>query len=116
MTHEQILALLSAHVIPFGTEAVMQETIARILHTGGVEFTREVALSPRDRIDFTAGRIGIECKVAGGRANVLEQLLRYAGSSAIDSLILVTSRRGHRFTTTEIGGKSLSVVWVAVHL
>lgn len=44
----------------------------------------------------------------------MRQLHRYAAVDLIDHLILVTSKPRHRaFMPSEIGGKSLTVVWIA---
>lgn len=116
MTHSDLTALLRSYVIPFGTEADMQAHIYRILTEAGIEFAPEVRLTPSDRIDVLAGTVGIECKVDGSLGEVAQQLLRYASSDKVESLILVTRRRSHREITDTLGGKPVSLVWVAGHL
>ncbi len=95
---------------PFGAnEAKVQEQIAEALTSGGVEFKREVKLSPKDRIDFLVGTVGIEVKVKGRTADVEAQLLRYAASDRITELVLITARAQHAKVALELNGKP---VWV----
>lgn len=78
-------------------EADLQRGIADILYGLGVAFTREAPLgADLGRIDFLAGRIGIEAKTQGSSQALGRQLTRYAQSSAIATLIVVTTRRHHR--------------------
>lgn len=97
----------------FGNEKDLQDGVALALFHEDVLFTREQKLARSGTIDFLVGRIGIECKVDGGASAVLAQLQRYALTTELDALILVTSRHTHRFETTVIGGKPFRVVWIA---
>jgi hypothetical protein len=74
----------------------MQSAIAAALIQEGIEFRAEYRLAPRDRIDFLAGGVGIETKIAGSYIEVASQLLRYAESPLVTGLILVTNRASHR--------------------
>lgn len=94
-------------------EDELQRGLAAALEADGFEIEREVILSPRDRIDILAGRVGIEVKVAGQAASVVRQLERYAESDRVDELVLVTSRVRHLAVPSEIGGKPVSVVAIA---
>lgn len=78
-------------------EADLQRGIAHVLDGLGVPFTREVSLeADLGRIDFLAGRTGIEAKTRGSSQALRRQLARYAQSAAIATLIVVTTRRHHR--------------------
>lgn len=91
----------------------LQADIAYLLGSMGIEFRREVALNSKDRIDFVAGKIGIEAKVDGSHDQVLRQLSRYAQSDSIESILLVTRRSVHRrMDGTELNGKKIYVFWV----
>ena len=66
---------------------------AQALATGGIEYLHEVTLSPRCRIDFLAGAVGIEIKKgrpAPGR--LAGQLARYAQSDRVKALIVLVER------------------------
>lgn len=86
-------------------EHALQAGIDQALREAGYVPRREVILSPRDRIDFMIGHLGIEVKVAGTAATVIRQLRRYAAHPDIDSLMLVTTR----VQLSALGGCSLSV-------
>lgn len=73
----------------------------------------EVRLSPRDRIDFVVGRVGVEVKVAMSGDTVLRQLARYAAHDDVDELLLVTTKATHRGMPAEVGGKPLNVLFLA---
>ncbi len=90
-------------------EDQLQEAAARVITEAGFDVQREVRLSPRDRIDLLAGRVGIEVKVDGGTAAVLRQLTRYAQSGQVDELILLTSRARHQMPA-QIDGIPVRVV------
>lgn len=111
---DQLTAALQGYRIRFGTEALMQRDVGEALAASGYLATPELPLTARDRIDFYVSelQIGVECKVGGGPSAVLAQLLRYAASSEIDGLILVTRRRAHLFPEQQLGGKPLRIVYV----
>jgi hypothetical protein len=73
----------------------------------------EVRLTPRDRIDFLVGRVGVEAKVAMSPDAVLRQLARYAEHPDVDDLLLVTTKATHRGLPTVVGGKPLQVLFLA---
>lgn len=112
----EIIELLMSHRLRFGTELQLQDDVEAVLSSARILFDREKRLGG-DPIDFlTLHGIGIECKVAGSPSAVLEQLVRYAQSPQVQSLILVTSRHTHRFSCEEIGGKPFRVVWISGNL
>lgn len=109
----RIVLALERHEIVPSNEAELQEAVASLLaRECEVEVSREVELSARDRIDLMAGDVGIECKVDGTQQEVLRQLLRYAESPRVKSLVLVTTRRKHRTAQRTLGGKPCRVVCV----
>lgn len=94
----------------FASERDLQQGIGQVLTKLGVEWKPEVVLTPKDRIDFVVGGIGIETKVDGSLASVTRQLWRYAHLPEISELILVTTRAKHRTQPNEMNGKPLLVV------
>jgi hypothetical protein len=47
---------------------------------------------PDSRIDFLVGRVGLELKTEGSVHEVMRQLRRYAESTRVDELVLLTSK------------------------
>ena len=90
MTAIELARFLESFRYATSSEAVLQEGIAEALGRAGVAFEREVELLPGDRIDFLAGPIGVEIKLAAGLSQVTRQLHRYAQSTRISELLLVT--------------------------
>ncbi len=98
-------------------EKGLQHGVGIVLAGRGLEFTPEVPLSPRDRIDFLVGDVGIECKSNdsnGGTslAAVTRQLMRYAYSDRVKELILMTTMSKHRNLPPEMNGKPLYIVHI----
>lgn len=73
-------------------EGELQRELADVLAAEGVEATREVELGPRNRIDFLAGRVGVEVKVDGTLPEALRQVSRYLQRDEIDCVLLVSTR------------------------
>lgn len=109
-----VLAVTGAR-FRFASEEELQRGIAAALADAGVGAEREVRLTPRDRIDLLAGRVGVEVKVAGLARDVERQLARYAASDRVDALVLVTTRAGHR-PPEEINGKPVLTVFLGARL
>ena len=66
---------------------------AQALENSGIKAVHEASLAPRCRIDFLAGRIGIEIKKSRPeRARLLAQLMRYAACEQIAELVVVAPR------------------------
>lgn len=112
MTVDDLQNLLARYALRFGVERAMQDDIESALDGNGVRYTREHRLRPGP-IDFLVGRIGIECKIAGSKAEVLRQCRGYLGCEELDGLLLVTSRAVHTSAPAELGGKPLRVLWIA---
>jgi len=67
--------------------------VAAVLTTHDIVHSHEYRLAPRCRIDFLAGRIGIEIKK--GRpvpSSLRQQLARYLASDEVAAIIVVTQR------------------------
>lgn len=109
---ERIIELLKSHRLRFGLEQVLQDDVETVLASAGVPFHREYRLG-KDRVDFFVDGLAIECKVDGGQTAVLEQCLRYACHDQVKGVLLVTSRRAHRFGLAQLRNKPFSVLWVA---
>lgn len=109
----KIAGLLQAHRYRYSGEDGLHDAIKQIFAANGVEAADEVQIGAGDRIDFLAGSVGVEVKVAGQMAAVTRQLRRYAGSPQVEALILVTNRARHRSVPGELGGKPVHVVWLS---
>ncbi len=112
LTRTAITAAVRGYRYSYSDEHELQAGLADALTAAGLVFEREVALGPRDRIDFVVDRVGIEVKIDGAPAVVLRQLLRYAHSDRVDHLILVTTRRTHRTLPLTVGAVPLTIVEV----
>ncbi|HMJ83794.1 MAG TPA: hypothetical protein VK504_11535 [Vicinamibacterales bacterium] len=91
-----IRRLLNLASFRYSNEAELQAGVAEVLTASGFGFDpisdREVILSPTDRIDFLIGTVGVEVKIGGSPAEIFRQLMRYAESPRIESLIVVTNK------------------------
>ena len=87
----QLTRALSGLRIPLiVNEYQLHEHIAAALSDGGFVIQHEAVLAPRCRIDFLAGRIGIEVKRGKPqKAALVRQCSRYLASEKLDALILV---------------------------
>ncbi len=110
---EWIAGLIGGHRYRYRDELQLHDGIGQVLAEAGVIVAAEARLSGRDRIDFLAGTVGIEVKVAGTAAAVVRQLRRYAASPRVEALILVTNRARHRAMPDQSGGKRVRVVWLS---
>jgi hypothetical protein len=75
------------------SECEHQEYLDGWLTEHGIGHEREVVLGEHDRIDFLAGDVGIELKVSSGSSAIVRQLQRYAQSSLVSELLLLSLRR-----------------------
>lgn len=91
-------------------EYALQAGIEEAFRRAGIDYAREVPLTPRDRIDFVVGFTGVEVKVAGSIDGVRRQLRRYAVCKGIDDLVLVTTRVQH----TRIHGVGVPLTFVPI--
>jgi hypothetical protein len=109
-TLEGIIGLLESRRFNAQTESELQTAIAQTFEGAAIAFVREYRLSPRDRIDFKIGRVGIEVKIGGSNAALIRQVHRYAQSDALDSIIIVTTRSQHWVPTESINGRNVVLV------
>jgi len=87
----------------------LHEEISIALGRAGIEHIHEYKLAPRCRIDFLAGRIGIEIKK--GRpapAALREQLTRYLRCDELDAIVVVMQQAVPLPQT--IGGKPVHLI------
>lgn len=89
-TAPAIVTLLRATRLSCSSEAKLQKSIDDALTARGVPFDREAILGPGERIDFLAGRVGVEAKARYAKRATFRQLERYALHDTVDALILVT--------------------------
>jgi hypothetical protein len=112
-TATQVADVIRGQRYRYADEHDLQAGIAAALEQAGIPARREVPLSSTDRVDFLAGTIGIEIKVAGQTASVRRQLARYARSLEVSELILVTTRSAHRPMPPTLEGKPVHIVWLS---
>ncbi len=99
----------------YHNEKELQHGVGIVLSGMGLGFKPEFPLTPRDRIDFLVGELGIECKAddsSGGTslAAVTRQLMRYSQSAKVKELILLTTMSKHRNLPDSLNGKPLYIV------
>ena len=90
----RITSALAAVRMPAQPEEMdIHAAVARALSDAGIEFEHEYRLGPRRRIDFRAGRVGIEVKKGRpASAELAKQLRRYLESDALDAAVVVAQR------------------------
>jgi hypothetical protein len=103
---------IAANAYQRADEAQLQAGIQGALEAAGYVFEREFRLSAKDRVDFLVGRVAVEVKVQGSTPAVRRQLARYAASSNVDAVILVTTKSKHAMEAESLNGKPLIVVKV----
>lgn len=107
-------AVLSKYRVRCGSEADVQAAIAEILRAHGFDYRREVRLSPRSRIDFLLGDVGIEVKTRGGAVDLLRQVRRYLEHDAVAGLLVVsTITRLGAAVPARVNGKPVRTVVLA---
>lgn len=117
-----LLELLRMTRLPLGDEKAAQRELARVLSGVGIAARREVRLGPGEIADFLiesgplAGTL-LEVKLSSGgsKREIYRQLLRYAGHSQVETLVLVTNKA--MGLPGQIGGKpacyvSLGRAWL----
>lgn len=104
-----VVAALRRCRFRFANEAQLQAALAGALAAAGFPVEREVPVGG-GRIDLVVGRVGLEVKVAGARAQVLRQLRRYADPSRLDALVLVTTRARQLDMPADVAGVPLEIV------
>ena len=111
-TTARLAQILSGARLIFHSEADLQQHLASLLAESGFVFVREHALSRRDRIDFLVEPgVGLEVKLGGSPAPIVDQLARYAVHADIAELVLVTTSLRHKACfPREIGGKAVTCI------
>ena len=111
-TTTRLAQILSSARLIFHSETELQQHLASLLAEAGFSFSREHALSRRDRIDFLVEPgVGLEVKLGGSPAPIVAQLARYAVHTDIAELVLVTTSLRHKACfPREIGGKAVTCV------
>lgn len=114
MTAPELSAALRAcfHARPLlvtALEVDLQDGVALALGGLALPFTREATLDGRSRIDFLVGRTGIEVKTGGSLSDLTRQLHRYAASTLLDGLVVVSPLHRHRALPAELRGKPIAV-------
>lgn len=91
---QTVLDALSAVRVPaVPGEYDIHAEVSAALDRAGIRHSHEFWLAPRCRIDFLAGRVGIEIKKGRPSPSALrEQLHRYLTSEALDAAVVVTQR------------------------
>jgi hypothetical protein len=120
MSAETIIELIRSKHFGYATEQELQQQMWLLLTSSGLDVIREYRLSQRDRVDFIVrtetGNVAIECKIKGASNTIVSQLSRYAESSEVAEIILVSSKRVHiaseAFREKTILGKPLFGVWI----
>ena len=91
------------------SEYELHALVERALREGGFSPRHEAPIAPRCRIDFIAGRVGVEIKRGKPDLRRLAaQCARYLSSDALDALVVVVDTRAA--LPGSIGGKPLRVV------
>lgn len=115
MLSETICRALYNTRFHYHNEKELQKGVSLVLDGLGVSYTPEFLMSPRDRIDFLVGNIGIECKSddsTGGTSlsAVTRQLHRYSQSPLVKELILLTTMSKHKNLPEMMNEKPVYVV------
>ena len=104
-----VCALSSIRVPAMPGEYDLHAEISAALSRAGIDHLHEYKLAPRCRIDFLAGRTGIEVKKGRPVPSALkEQLARYLRSDELDSIVVVTQQSVNLPAT--ICGKPVALV------
>ncbi|AZO29341.1 hypothetical protein [Mesorhizobium sp. M1B.F.Ca.ET.045.04.1.1] len=90
-TAQEIMGFLSRLRLPLSTEVKLQLAIAEEFNAAGVNYEREVQLSPEDRPDFMIGDVAIEVKIKGSKRAIFHQVERYAQHAKVRELILISN-------------------------
>lgn len=88
-----VCALSSIRVPAMPGEYDLHAEVSAALSCAGIEHSHEYKLAPRCRIDFLAGRVGIEIKKGRPTPSLLrEQLTRYLRSDELDAIVVVVQQ------------------------
>ena len=101
---QSIVRALSSATLTYTDEVSLHADMSRVLTAAGIAHQREVPLGVAGRIDFLAGDVGIEVKVAGSLPAVARQMTRYAHRDEIHELVLVTTVARHHAIPLALAG------------
>lgn len=89
---EVVATMLRVTRLATSTERALQDAIEGALKAANIPFSRELALSSRDRPDFllSDGAVVLEAKVRYPKKAIYRQMARYASHQGVEALILVT--------------------------
>ena len=110
VTVEEVIAAFRRYSFSHVDEDELQQALGMALDRAGIPYDREVRLSAHSRIDFLVhGGVGIEVKVKGSAHAAGAQMLRYARSDKVTSLLLVTDRVQAGAQPETLNGKPVAV-------
>ncbi len=103
------LALRGVRPDAAGLEEDLHRKVAEALSCAGIAFLHEARIAPGARVDFLAGRVGIEVKCRhAGRAALVRQAQKYLRCEALDALVVAT--RSGVDLPRHIAGKPVATV------
>ena len=103
--------LLAAQQWRYADESDLQDAIAKLLTSHGLDYQREHHLTEKDIVDFMVGGIALEVKIKGSASAVIRQLKRYADCDSVQCIVLVTTRRLHAAKVPwQLSGKQVRTV------
>jgi hypothetical protein len=105
---DAVISALNQYRFRFGSEIELQNGIEKVLVRAEIPFTREIALSAKERPDFFVGEsTALEIKTKGTVAALLRQVFRYAALDAVSEIIVVGTPAWIANLPSEINGKPL---------
>jgi hypothetical protein len=88
----QVVNLIRSAAIDLSNEKRAQADVEQVFTQAGIDFQREVHLTPADIVDFMVGGIAVEVKLQGARKKeVYRQLRRYAQHPSVTAVILASN-------------------------
>ncbi len=85
--------LRSIRLSPVTSENELHTHVQKALTDKGFQVEHEAIIAPRSRVDFLVGRIAIEIKRSRpNKTALLKQLNRYAQSSLVDAIFVITEK------------------------
>jgi histidyl-tRNA synthetase len=107
---DYLRGLLAAYTFTPLDEADLQDQVATVLATAGVDVDREV-LAAGGRYDLLARtrgvRVVLELKVTGSAPSVERQAQRYALTDDVDAVVIVTTSNRLARALARVGGETL---------
>lgn len=109
-----VLKALSSYKFNFHTEDELQQGLAKVFDLESIEYTREYILDGNSRIDFyfPSLKSGIEVKTGGSAPQLGRQVRRYLDYEALDSIIVLVTKRRLVNLPSSLNGKNIYVKFV----